>query len=203
MPDYFNPRSRTGSDPTPGLLRWGDTIFQPTLPHRERRNFALGIPPPLGDFNPRSRTGSDDVVVVFIGVDLVNFNPRSRTGSDWRLDTGCFSHWYFNPRSRTGSDLSENRKRDALQHFNPRSRTGSDMSILPMAVIPIYFNPRSRTGSDLGLAMRFHLHSLFQPTLPHRERRFDVPDFCIGDFISTHAPAQGATWHFQCSGAFL
>ena len=55
---YFNPRSREGSDrirtDKPMIL----TTFQSTLPRRERRSARVPLEHP-GNFNPRSREGSD------------------------------------------------------------------------------------------------------------------------------------------------
>ena len=57
-PEYFNPRSREGSDDDVRLFfDW------------------------YSDFNPRSREGSDPIMSKKLFHDL-NFNPRSREGSD-------------------------------------------------------------------------------------------------------------------------
>ena len=105
----------------------------------------------------------------------------------------------FNPRSREGSDAFVNVI--ALQHipdFNPRSREGSDKKGQAENVCPFYFNPRSREGSDKHLPLRHckryisihapakgatelvaiagSMDTLFQSTLPRRERR------CAGVF---------------------
>ena len=55
-----------------------------------------------------------------------------------------------------------------------------------------YFNPRSRTGSDIWTIVTTTLFQIFQPTLPHRERRIPPPQKSRCGDISTHAPAQGA-----------
>ena len=56
----FNPRSREGSDTSQFKFPLSSTVFQSTLPRRERR---------WGDCRP--------------GVGKLNFNPRSREGSDF------------------------------------------------------------------------------------------------------------------------
>ena len=167
--DYFNPRSREGSDvqhiipltlvdisihaPAKGAtdLPWSaprpHSRFQSTLPRRERR--AVATPGVWRTyFNPRSREGSDDFQFAYI------VRPND-----------------FNPRSREGSDRSGRSYNQSLNHFNPRSREGSDHANLCTLCNVLYFNPRSREGSDLNL----QVHS--RPQRP----------------ISIHAPAKGAT----------
>ena len=98
----FNPRSREGSDrqkfqmphdrvisihapvkgATEGLLslKTNSSLFQSTLPRRERRHpsHRLRYPP---YFNPRSREGSDQARLQLRWL-VPHFNPRSREGSD-------------------------------------------------------------------------------------------------------------------------
>ena len=168
--DYFNPRSREGSD------------FY-TLDNLRR----------IPDFNPRSREGSDCEPEEFLRA-YVDFNPRSREGSD--VSRRCFPSfkYHFNPRSREGSDtdapivytpaivfqstLPRGERQDDLAtvaridkisiHAPARGATGDPtMQIEYMISISIHapargatilnrckggnyenFNPRSREGSD-------------------------------------------------------
>ena len=79
--NYFNPRSREGSD-------------------RPRLAIFCRIP----HFNPRSREGSDDFSAACCAR-VTYFNPRSHEGSDSGarfLQNSCTN---FNPRSREGSDF--------------------------------------------------------------------------------------------------
>ena len=98
---YFNPRSREGSDrlnrlhlpdypisihaPAKGAthrirdLQRKDR-FQSTLPRRERHRLHL-IKRSDMNFNPRSREGSDVAALAICDANT-NFNPRSREGSD-------------------------------------------------------------------------------------------------------------------------
>ncbi len=78
--------------------------------------------------------------------------------------------------------------------FNPRSRTGSDA---PRGIfggqrrdISIHAPAQGATGRSVAGGAS----SLFQSTLPHRERRIRYVNIshCSG-MISIHAPAQGAT----------
>ena len=80
----------------------------------------------------------------------------------------------------------------SLKHFNPRSRTGSDPQSGSCRCSFGYFNPRSRTGSDKSAlleksAEKISTHAPAQgATYYGLETQIDQP-------ISTHAPAQGAT----------
>ena len=77
---YFNPRSRVGSDRRCCLHSFNQMQFQSTLPCRERLQKAI-FKAAKHDFNPRSRVGSDNQVDAQ-AVSATYFNPRSRVGSD-------------------------------------------------------------------------------------------------------------------------
>ena len=116
---YFNPRSRTGSDIWTIVTTTLFQIFQPTLPHRERR-----IPPPQ-----KSRCGG-------------YFNPRSRTGSDVNLRRYMAGEPEISTHApRTGSDAFNHIFEQSKRHFNPRSRTGSDVQTLRLNIRWILFQP--------------------------------------------------------------
>ena len=57
---YFNPRSREGSDFSVRTSPNWSFAFQSTLPRRERPALTRRQPRSSQDFNPRSREGSDD-----------------------------------------------------------------------------------------------------------------------------------------------
>ena len=76
----FNPRSREGSDFIPPFNCISKSLFQSTLPRRERLRSWTPCLHHL-DFNPRSREGSDWFPLL-VGMFHFNFNPRSREGSD-------------------------------------------------------------------------------------------------------------------------
>ncbi len=80
---YFNPRSREGSDPC----------------HQINGSSQ-------GHFNPRSREGSDGCIRTDYP-DARDFNPRSREGSDGCIRTDYPDARDFNPRSREGSDRGQ------------------------------------------------------------------------------------------------
>ena len=166
----FNPRSRTGSDLREKiqLRRMGNISI-----HAPAQGTTCGW---AGEikwdkyFNPRSRTGSDCWTFPPFSR-RCDFNPRSRTGSDMERRKKRVVFYDFNPRSRTGSDGMIPGFIDTAKDFNPRSRTGSDSPPLLTARTTSNFNPRSRTGSDPFSSCDTFMH-----------------------LISTHAPAQGATY---------
>ena len=79
------------------------------------------------------------------------------------------------------------------RYFNPRSREGSDGAARWTDGRSGYFNPRSREGSDIPLDAVFTMYSLFQSTLPRRERLHYMLNYTTMYKISIHAPAKGAT----------
>ena len=102
LPHCFNPRSHEGSDTYVGSPIPVHTLFQSTLPRRERLSRAATFPPIAG-FNPRSHEGSDWKC----GSKkrrYISFNPRSHEGSDMRRWMITAFWWSFNPRSHEGSD---------------------------------------------------------------------------------------------------
>ena len=78
--DYFNPRSREGSDKTVTFNVLATAPFQSTLPRGERPVTVCTCTTCL-NFNPRSREGSDSTGGHPFR-SLQDFNPRSREGSD-------------------------------------------------------------------------------------------------------------------------
>ena len=77
--------------------------------------------------------------------------------------------------------------------FNPRSRMGSDYHRLNRRRCHRLFQPTLPHGErPIGYLMPT-MTTPFQPTLPHGERRRPVWILLIDLFISTHAPAWGAT----------
>ena len=166
----FNPRSRTGSDPSSSRRSLSRSTFQSTLPHgerlsnRSRRSSRTGVSIHAPARGATRLTMPQTVTSTFQSTlphgerrfawwarpySLLGFNPRSRTGSDW---TGIFDADLgdgFNPRSRTGSNSRAYRTRARPCSFNPRSRTGSDNGLILIGSSTRRFNPRSRTGSDM------------------------------------------------------
>ena len=166
--------------------------FQPTLPHGERHRGRYNAKQPLAisthapargatdeadskfaalkDFNPRSRTGSDCVCIAN-RVPSEDFNPRSRTGSDRMLVWLALTASAFQPTLPHGERRAGYGTIPKGADFNPRSRTGSDMAEQWAGKTEEDFNPRSRTGSDFLSPCRTATRDVFQPTLPHGERR--------------------------------
>ena len=145
--NYFNPRSREGSDDGNEKKIAVDDLFQSTLPRGERRSVRLRREHPYCHFNPRSREGSDNIFnLTFIGT--CNFNPRSREGSDEVF----LSHWLFI---------------NSFQSTLPRGeRLDVDCFLHKINVISIHAPARGATSTNF---MSYD-KSLFQSTLPRGER---------------------------------
>ena len=168
--NYFNPRSRGGSDIAVRFTCTSISGFQSTLPRRERqidhaeRQYIERFQSTL----PR-RERRQLVAGRAVGGHISIHAPAE--GATY--ETGI-----------TYSDLS---------HFNPRSRGGSDIGSFYENGINNNFNPRSRGGSDIHLSTAAGLFTVFQSTLPRRERPATEVDTIILKQISIHAPAEGAT----------
>ena len=143
--------------------------FQSTLPRRERQ--ILCIRSTVKEyFNPRSREGSDQWFVVFFSRN-VNFNPRSREGSDF------FSLFFYIV---------------CIISIHAPAKGATMSASVPMYII-FNFNPRSREGSDSAVDISSAWLSVFQSTLPRRERLLTLWSSINIEAISIHAPAKGAT----------
>ena len=99
---------------------------------------------------------------------------------------------YFNPRSREGSDDNSLSLRNSLMHFNPRSREGSDAGRYGEYI----YKGISIHAPAKGATLQDHYDdyvTIFQSTLPRRERRDRGRCVHHRNGISIHAPAKGAT----------
>ena len=142
---YFNPRSRGGSDLNDFLVALFSGVFQSTLPRRERRRENR-----LAQFSSY-------------------FNPRSRGGSDAENASSNSGNRHFNPRSRGGSDPVSIFLMPVLFHFNPRSRGGSDL-ISTYATCTTYISIHAPAEGATDLSRNPDNYKTFQSTLPRRER---------------------------------
>ena len=191
---YFNPRSREGSDNVPGVYGGSSKSFQSALPRGERlclsfflsEFLAISIRAPARGATSSTSSGRSGTV---------NFNPRSREGSDFSamLSPPFFSH--FNPRSREGSDRMIWTPSVKMYYFNPRSREGSDKYSGGKAGDQTDFNPRSREGSDCERPDNIFHSFRFQSALPRGERHIRADQHSETCQISIRAPARGATDH--------
>ena len=124
--NYFNPRSREGSDIICEII---NVLIQ--------------------YFNPRSREGSDPFARQ-LSEELRYFNPRSREGSDVSLPINVTLFIYFNPRSREGSDVITAKRlirSFAISiHAPARGATDSLPPSSPSSFISIHAPARGATG---------------------------------------------------------
>ena len=125
----------------------------------------------------------------------IYFNPRSHEGSDCLYKLSHLTSYYFNPRSHEGSDCLYHLSVSYFQisihaptkgatrmeaivfrtdsfYFNPRSHEGSDYHKLEFSVSFYNFNPRSHEGSDATETTESLPFTIFQSTLPRRERLY-------------------------------
>ena len=98
------------------------------------------------------------------------FNPRSREGSDRAAGRYKADQVGFNPRSREGSDYYQQIGRAIDAGFNPRSREGSDsMRKYILECIKVSIHAPAKGATAELREMKLH-PSMFQSTLPRRER---------------------------------
>ena len=134
----------------------------------------------------------------------INFNPHSHEGSDLVTDSPPFScsisihtptkgatHFflqlrqsfsYFNPHSHEGSDASFTIAFSFCVNFNPHSHEGSDGYCSNTAVISSSISIHTPTKGATDLMQSGTLLTIFQSTLPRRERlllRNNVHSDCI------------------------
>ena len=167
------------------------TIFQSTLPRRERQQAIYdGFDAEVISIHAPAKGATVSALSLF-HQQLISIHAPAKGAT---VEATC-----INPTDKFQSTLP---RRERLQtkmcsiwliHFNPRSREGSDASSFAVGAKVADFNPRSREGSDLLTRIHHRMYSLFQSTLPRRERPMIRDNVIIVDNISIHAPAKGAT----------
>ena len=195
----------------PKAPRW----FQPTRPHGARHT-PVGYRSILKDvsthapawgathgrlqrrrrmpcFNPRARMGRDDTFCNWIK-SLPWFQPTRPHGA--RLPTSCppKQRKSFNPRARMGRDGKQADQRNQGSVSTHAPAWGATPYSRPWRLTSTSFNPRARMGRDLRNQFHNFCNSLcFNP----RARMGRDPDGLeqthVGQWVSTHAPAWGAT----------
>ena len=132
---YFNPRSHEGSDKILHILHNIISIFQSTLPRRERPRLRR-MPLVMYNFNPRSHEGSDDQDLRQNNYSKISIHAPTKgaTVDQDKADYSC--HISIHAPTKGATDTSC-RIADASQYFNPRSHEGSDRIniILPLGTI--------------------------------------------------------------------
>ena len=147
-------------------------LFQPTLPHGERRYRKHYSCSERRISTHAPARGATHVQAVTGAGRLSNFNPRSRTGSDTPSGTTIWKSSLFQPTLPHGERPRSRRPfPPGTGYFNPRSRTGSD--------------GQGRRGAREGLQISTHAPAR-GATVPEAQKTRNQR-------ISTHAPARGAT----------
>ena len=144
--NYFNPRSREGSDRhfRPGTRNC--VRFQSTLPRRERLYPDWHVYSDW-DFNPRSREGSDSLSSSFSSLSISIHAPAK--GATCQITSNNVKLYISIHAPAKGATLNNSSILSTNFYFNPRSREGSDKKPPVIDSYFLYFNPRSREGSDI------------------------------------------------------
>ena len=116
--------------------------------------------------------------------------PRRERREQW---DGFPAKKGFNPRSREGNDFERTLLVYKINSFNPRSREGNDDFYRNAIELEDCFNPRSREGNDHVKFYGNLRRTLFQSTLPRRERLATLNEVAGFNSVSIHAPAKGTT----------
>ncbi len=190
---FFNPRARTGRDPTREALPIDVRRFNPRA--RTGRDGALRLlhasPRWVSTHAPaRGATATSTVTATGLGP----FQPTRPHGARPRGGSRPAERVQFQPTRPHGARPSWPRR--PWRHrpcFNPRARTGRDDDPATAPAPLLSFNPRTRTGRDASAYGANSGDRMFQPTRPHGARQeHGAP--CPGPLsVSTHAPARGAT----------
>ena len=145
--------------------------FQSTLPRRERRSRRFSDRPAGRDFNPRSREGSDAVDDIK-HCRRSNFNPRSREGSDTPV-AACLQApaelISIHAPAKGATPCSNLSAHYRLISIHAPAK-GATVVASRATACARDFNPRSREGSDITRIKSINDFSIFQSTLPRRER---------------------------------
>ncbi len=174
--------------------RAADREFQSTLPRRERPPLPP-LPPVLPDISIHAPAkGATTAPFARAGMSSISIHAPAKGATGLRPpDPRRGLH--FNPRSREGSDLRQSTSYRCLRYFNPRSREGSDPGCL---VIPVFGLSISIHAPAKGATITRNdfppTYTLFQSTLPRRERPGAGEAHRVYKAISIHAPAKGATF---------
>ena len=146
----------------------------------------------FNDFNPRSRTGSDGALISpmdFIGLFQPTLPHRERPHGGL-LSSGAAGISTHAPAQGattvSGLTACSSAFQPTLPHRERRWRKWN-------AACREYFNPRSRTGSDLKKQANNAFDFFISTHAPAQGATDNPPRKYFLSAISTHAPAQGAT----------
>ena len=210
----FNPRSREGSDWFHTSNPTHITIFQSTLPRRERlvqsqyssefskfqstlprreRHIPTVLPIPYNTISIHAPAKGATNPSPSCVASTNNFNPRSREGSDHRLaNFGKSSHISIHAPAKgaTPHGLAVCNLLAIFQSTLPRrERLFNSVCIIQLNIFQSTLPRRER---PVGQYFQ-HCTQKFQSTLPRRERPIPHGFYLLSLYISIHAPAKGAT----------
>ena len=169
------------------------TIFQSTLPRRERQTFILPEFCYFLYFNPRSREGSDIIIIAFQFLFVISIHAPAKGATSFQIFfQKTFSFQSTLPR-RERPMLTEwiNFNHGISIHAPAKGATKSAFKTLPLSNISIHAPAKGATINTLmgyticdisihapakgatyrGITRRY-IFTAFQSTLPRRERLF-------------------------------
>ncbi len=143
-------------------------------------------------FNPRAREGRDSRLWQTTHLSRA-FQPTRPRGA--RRDYGTLNafHALFQPTRPRGARLSGGVAVNDRVKFQPTRPRGARLRALRLQARPSCFNPRAREGRDSMVSAVPSGSLAFQPTRPRGARQLVNPRRILSRFVSTHAPARGAT----------
>ena len=195
--EYFNPRSREGSDWYEIPAQTLSTQFQSTLPRGERRSCVVS-PSGFWNFNPRSREGSDDMHAA-LDYELEHFNPRSREGSDTRQPKNgllILISIHAPARGATSTEAFRNPLRVLFQSTLPR---GERLKQIEKELLAMVISIHAPARGATVIVSPFNPTCKFQSTLPRGERlNIQIIHIPYAEFQSTLPRGERPCfWHFD------
>ncbi len=166
----FNPRSRKGSDGNHFFVIIIYSIFQSTLPQRERRVYFI-FPNSLKRFQSTLPQRERQALPLLPPALSCYFNPRSRKGSDPKYCLLVINQYAFQstlPQRERRMEGDRVEYMGVFQSTLPQRERHNKRLIISLC--RHYFNPRSRKGSDTFSSGIMLPPKRFQSTLPQRER---------------------------------
>ena len=191
----FNPRTRVGCDEHVVISGDAEDVVSIHAPAWGATFLTLSWEPLFSCFNPRTRVGCDlgQARICWPMQQFQSTHPRGvrpGLGQTSPKPFGC-----FNPRTRVGCDLFALPDEGGLVAVSIHAPAWGATFYSPIfSIIEPCFNPRTRVGCDvLGSGETVEVSDLFQSTHPRGVRLLAALDTQVGELVSIHAPAWGAT----------
>ena len=123
---------------------------------------------------------------------MCHFNSRPRVGGDYALRNGRGVGDIFQlTPPRGGATVKSSSSRPSSKNFNSRPRVGGDGLLQTAASAALYFNSRPRVGGRLSVGTLPLTPAFISTHAPAWGATRGAASFCALQGISTHAPAWG------------